>query len=149
MKIIAAVLLSAGLFAASAVTAHAQASNNPIPGIDVVVKKKPAGSAVKVGACQSGGGKVVQQDGQWVCTGMKDAKPAKQSAATDKKPTKQAIGNGPIGGTDVGLDGVPGTRMAKPKTDNTASKKGLTARKAGDKPVEYLKQDKNKPGAQK
>jgi hypothetical protein len=39
--------------------------------------------------------------------------------------------------------------MAKPKTDNTASKKGLTARKAGDKPVEYLKQDKNKPGAQK
>ena len=78
MKIIAAVLLSAGLFAASAVTGHAQASNTPIPGIDVVVKKKPAGSAVKVGDCQKAGGKVVQERGQWVCIGMKDAKPAKR-----------------------------------------------------------------------
>ena len=78
MKIIAAVLLGAGLFAASAVTSHAQTQTNPIPGIDVVVKKKPAGNAIKVGDCQKGGGKVVQERGQWVCVGMKDTKPAKR-----------------------------------------------------------------------
>ncbi len=48
----------------------ALASNNPIPGLDVVIKKKPSGSAIRVGDCQSGGGKVVKQGANWVCTGM-------------------------------------------------------------------------------
>jgi hypothetical protein len=130
MKIIAAVLLSAGLFAASAVAGHAQTQTNPIPGIDVVVKKKPAGNAVKVGDCQKGGGKVVQQGGEWVCTGMKDAKPAKQSAATNAKPKKpvaqNTAGNG-IGSTDVGLDDMDGKRL---KATNAKPKPGTPAKPA-------------------
>jgi hypothetical protein len=48
----------------------ALAIGEPIPGIDIVVKKNPGGQAIKVGACQSGGGKVVKQGTKWVCTGM-------------------------------------------------------------------------------
>ena len=36
----------------------ALAINDPIPGVDIVVKKHPGGNAITVGNCQSGGGKV-------------------------------------------------------------------------------------------
>ena len=48
----------------------ALASNDPIPGVDIVVKKHPGGNAITVGDCQSGGGKVVKIGGQWACTGL-------------------------------------------------------------------------------
>jgi hypothetical protein len=54
---------------------------DPIPGVDVIVKQHPAGIAVTVGNCQSGGGKVVKMNGQWVCTGL----PASKSGSAMKK----------------------------------------------------------------
>jgi hypothetical protein len=46
------------------------AINDPIPGVDIIVRKNPGGTPIKVGDCQSGGGKVVKKGGQWVCTGL-------------------------------------------------------------------------------
>ena len=51
----------------------ALAIGEPIPGIDIVVKKNPSGS-IKVGDCQSGGGKVVKQGAHWVCVGLPASK---------------------------------------------------------------------------
>lgn len=48
----------------------ALAIGEPIPGIDIVVKKNPGGQAIRVGDCQSGGGRVVKQGAKWVCTGL-------------------------------------------------------------------------------
>ena len=67
--------LCAGTFA----ICHADmalAAANPIPGVDVIVKKHPIGM-IKVGDCQSGGGKVVKKGGQWTCVGM----PAQKSSS--------------------------------------------------------------------
>jgi len=46
------------------------AASEPIPGVDIIVRKNPGGTMIKVGDCQSGGGKVVKKAGQWVCTGL-------------------------------------------------------------------------------
>ena len=44
------------------------ASADPIPGVDVIVKKN--GMAIKVGDCLAGGGHVVKVRGKWTCVGM-------------------------------------------------------------------------------
>lgn len=73
----------------------ALASNKPIPGIDIVVKKKPGGQAIRVGDCQSGGGRVVKQGANWVCTGLRatsaDSKQGRiqPNAGTDEARAKQ------------------------------------------------------------
>lgn len=49
----------------------ALAINDPIPGVDIIVRKNPGGQAVRVGDCQAGGGRVVKLGAKWVCTGMR------------------------------------------------------------------------------
>ena len=84
----------------------ALAIGEPIPGIDIVVKKNPGGQAIKVGACQSGGGRVVKQGKQWVCTGMPVTRAGINEART-KNPSSKA--------------GAPG--RAPSRLDNTNSRK--------------------------
>lgn len=52
-------------------TGAALAINDPIPGVDIIVRKNPGGQAIKVGDCQAGGGRIVKQDANWVCTGLR------------------------------------------------------------------------------
>lgn len=61
----------------------------PIPGVDIVVRKDPGGTAIKVGACQAGGGKVVKVRGQWACTGLPAA--TKQKRSLDIAPGRERI----------------------------------------------------------
>jgi hypothetical protein len=62
-------LLGGSLLAITATTG-ALATIDPIPGVDIIVKKNPGGTPIKVGDCQSGGGKVVKKGAEWVCTGL-------------------------------------------------------------------------------
>lgn len=62
----------------------ALAIGEPIPGIDIVVKKNPGGQAIRVGDCQSGGGKVVKQGAKWICTGLPSAGSARTKAEQPK-----------------------------------------------------------------
>jgi hypothetical protein len=43
------------------------AIGEPIPGIDIVVRKNPGGQRIRVGDCRAAGGKIVKLGNQWVC----------------------------------------------------------------------------------
>jgi hypothetical protein len=105
MKIrIAMLALCAGTFAIAQANV-ALAALDPIPGVDVIVKRHPAKGMIRVGDCQSGGGKIVKMRGEWVCTGL----PASGDSAklprtgTGGKPSTVT----PIVGVPVGLDHDP------------------------------------------
>lgn len=84
-----------------------QANNNPIPGVDIIVRKNPGGTAITVGNCQSGGGKVVKIRGQWSCTGF----PRAASGESKKLKTSTGGGAGKASISDQASGGV----LTKPK----------------------------------
>ena len=70
----------------------ALAINNPIPGVDIIVKKNPGGQAIRVGDCQSGGGRVVKQGANWVCTGLPAAGAGSARTKAEKPKTTGPAG---------------------------------------------------------
>ena len=46
-------------------------SNIKHPSVTAIIKQKSDGSPITVGACQSGGGKVVKSGDEWVCAAGK------------------------------------------------------------------------------
>lgn len=85
------------------------ATNDPIPGVDIIVRKNPGGTRITVGSCRSGGGKIVKKGNEWVCTGFPataspkrganlparsgDAKSPKKNGAQNKMKSGASPGN--------------------------------------------------------
>lgn len=74
-------IIVACALALGAATGPALSTSNPIPGVDIIVKKNPSGK-IRVGDCQKNGGKLVKQRGEWVCTGL--PAPVKQKSEPRK-----------------------------------------------------------------
>ena len=73
-----------GMAALAFVTLPPAFAGDPVPGIDISLEQIPGGIKTTVGKCRSDGGKVVQQGGKWVCTGV--VKTTKTESVNPNKP---------------------------------------------------------------